>query len=135
MIPGRECEECHRHYGFDPSNTVVVWYEYQVWMSFAESVCACGSHGRTFFRDNYEECMEFFITHDFEFVTGDFATVQIVKQFENAYGLHMAEEYSLTPRLEKEVRELGEVLEHTPDDLLMEVIQTPTPCDKPEMWQ
>jgi hypothetical protein len=137
MIPGRECESCNHHYQFFPTNCVVIWYSCQPWMSVAQSVCPrCSSLGVTFFRDAYDDCMQYFITGDFVFIgEHEFAPEAIVNQFEAVYGVSPAEEVSLTARLESECDNLHDVLQAIPDELLLSMFEeTEHPHDKPERW-
>jgi hypothetical protein len=136
VTPGQECDKCGLEYIFDTGNAVVYWFENAPWFSYCQSLCPrCGGMAITFMRDAYQECMEFFIKGDFGFITESEPPEAAVEAFERIYEVHTEAEVELTARMELELQNLHVILENIPDDLLLDMFETPEPKhEMPERW-
>lgn len=153
ITPGNICDNCNFKYQLDNANTVIYYYECQPWFSFGWSICpACQSvytdsetgereqkPSKLFFTEQHSDYMEYFILHDFGFITEDFAPESLVAAYEDLFNLKPIPQLAddkLIPRHEQEARALYAWLMSAPDEWIMAVFEEPAPPnERPEMWQ
>lgn len=136
MEPGNICDNCNFKYTLAPTNTVIYYYECQPWFSYGATICPrCQTSARLFFPDQLNDYMAFFIVGDFAFITEDFAPEGLVTAFERVFELKPLAETNLTPRMEREIGELGDWLSNAPDEWIHAMFEEPAPPkERPESW-
>lgn len=136
ITPGNICDGCTLQFALDKTNTIIHYFDCQPWFSFGAVICPqCCQTARLFWRENFQDYLDYFILQDFPFEAAEYADDLTVQSFEQVYGLKPETEHELTARMELELQNLHVVLENIPDDLLLDMMETPeAPHDLPERW-
>lgn len=132
----QECLSCEKSFSLQAPNTVIHLFTGQPWFSFAEAICPyCHNHSQYFFGPDYADWIQRLQKLKCGVLSQEFASDELIKEWEKMYGVRSMKEHKLTPRMELELAHLHQVLENIPDELLSQLMTDPAPLSTmPERW-
>lgn len=129
------CNTCKARYELDPTNALITLYEDRTYMDNVLMVCEKGHQEILFFWEP-EARDKFLQDHDELSVVREHTPEPgVIRCYETTFEIQLVKPAELSPRHLKLIAELAEMLDKTPDELLLEIFSHPPPrSNLPRRW-